>query len=127
MFNRTFIHHTDASGPSHVTVQHQHAPTDESVRLLREMEAKAREQVVEAMRITSASVEAVVHRYDDPMDMKTHFKIHYKLNGVQREVKLWTEDRAKIEEKLDDIWKRLAEDIAAVLVESMVRKVSSFR
>ena len=126
MFNRTYIHHTDARGPSHISVEEKRAPTDESVRLLREMEDKAREQVVEAMRLTSASVEAVVHRHDDPMDLKTHFKIHYKLNGIPREVKLWTEDRAKIEEKLDAIWKRIAEDIAAVLVENFARTINRF-
>lgn len=121
MFDRTYIHRSE--GPSHVTVEEKRAPTDDSVRLLREMEGKAREQVVEALRITSASVEAVVHRYDDPMDMKTHFKIHYKVNGQQRECTLWTDDRAEISEKLEAIWKKVAEDLAAFFVEGMARNV----
>ena len=108
----------------HKTVTEKRAPTDESVRLLREMEAKAKDQVIEAMRLTSSSVEAVAHRYDNPMDMRTHFLIHYKLNGQKREVRLHIEEyKSSIEEQLDAIWKAIAEDMAAVLVGDVARTV----
>lgn len=113
-------------GPRHIDVTHveKRAPTDESVRLLREMEGKAREQVVEAMRLTSASVEAVAHRYDDQMSLKTHFLIHYKLNGAKREVRLSVEDyKSSVEEQLEAIWKAISEDIASVLVGGVARQV----
>lgn len=115
-------------GPRSIDVNHtvteKRAPTDESVRLLREMEGKARSEVVEAMRLTSASMEAVAHRYDSAMDLTTHFAIHYKLNGIKREVKLFVEDyKASIEEQLDAIWKAVAEDIARVLVGGVARQV----
>lgn len=113
-------------GPRSIDVMHveKRAPTDESVRLLREMEGKAREQVVEALRLTSASVEAVAWRYDDHLNIKTHFAIHYKLNGQKREVKLSVDDyKSSIDEQLDAIWKAVAEDMASMLVGSVARTV----
>ena len=121
MFDTTYI----KAGPSHVSVsvEEKRAPTDESVRLLREMESKAREQVVEALRIESCGVEAVVHRLDVPLDLRSKFAIHYKVNGVKRECYADADWQARPEEHLEAIWKKLASDLAAYLVGGIAKTV----
>lgn len=121
MFDRYIVHR----GPSDVHVHHteHRAPTDESVRLLRDMEAAARSSVVEAMRLKCNTIEAIVHRHDGCMDLRTVFFIHYNLNGQHREVKYGCESHCTITEQLDGLWKALAEDIASYLLESHAREV----
>lgn len=108
-----------------VTVRHteQRAPTDESVRLLKEFEDKARGKVVESLRLTNNTVEAVIHRHDDPMNMQTHFCIFYKVNGQQREVRCHVEDyKSEIRDKLDAIWTAVAGDMARFLLGKVVTR-----
>ena len=121
MFDTTYVQR----GPSSVSVhvEEKRAPTDESVRLLREMEAKAKDQVVQSLRIESCGVEAVVHRYDDPMDSQTRFAIHYKVNGHQRKCYAKVDWQADIQERMDVVWKALADDLAAYLMAGLTKKV----
>jgi hypothetical protein len=111
--------------PSHVTVSHteKRAPTDDSVRLLREMESAAKDQVVQSLRIESCGVEAIVHRQDNPMDAKTMFAIHYKVNGVQRKCYADADWQADARENLQAVWKALAEDLAAYLIGGLAKQV----
>lgn len=51
MFNKTIIHQHTPSYPSHVSVTEKRAPTDESVKLLKEMEKKAEEKLLEACEL----------------------------------------------------------------------------
>lgn len=113
------------SSPSHVSVHHEEkrAPTDESVRLLREMEAKAREQIEQSLRIESCGIEAIVHRQDDPMDAKTRFAIHYKVNGHQRKCYASGDWKADAMENLEAVWKALADDLAAYLMSGIAKQV----
>lgn len=107
-----------------VSVVENRAPTDESVRLLKEMEAKAREQVVESMRLTNNTVEAVIHRYDDYMTTRTKFCIHYSINGNKREVRCHVEEyKSTIQDKLDAIWTAVAEDMTAFMLSKTDAKV----
>lgn len=117
MFDTTY--EINETGPRSVTVHRteQRAPTDESVRLLKEFEAEAREKVVESLRLTNNTVEAVIHRHDDPMNMQTHFCIFYKVNGVKREVRCSVEDyKSEIRNRVDAIWKAVAEDMTAFML-----------
>ena len=49
----------------HVTVTEKRAPTDESVKLLREMEAKAEAEVVKAVSVSNSTFECVIHQQID--------------------------------------------------------------
>ena len=121
MFDRTFVR----AGPSHVSVsvEEKRAPTDASVQLLREMETAAKDKVTQALRIESCGVEAVVHRHDDPMDCKTMFAIHYKVNGQQRKCYASADWQGDVRENLDAVWKSLAEDLAAFLMNGLTKGV----
>ncbi len=59
------------------------APTDESVKLLREMEHKAESEVIKAVRVGDTSFECVMHYSLDPMQDQTTLRAIFKVNGKQ--------------------------------------------
>lgn len=70
-------------GPEHVSVSvtEKRAPTDESVRLLREMEAAAEKRVLEAVRVSDTKFECVIHSMKQPLSGETMLRAIFKLNG----------------------------------------------
>jgi hypothetical protein len=61
---------------------HEHrAPTDDSVRLLREMEGKAKEQIIEALHIGDTTFDCVVHVSKRFEDSTTRLLAVFSLNG----------------------------------------------
>lgn len=68
-------HHTER------VVEHR-APTDESVRLLREMEAEAERKLLSSVRVGDTSFECVVHEYISPADGFSHtWRAIFSLGG----------------------------------------------
>lgn len=65
----------------HVTVEEKRAPTDDSVRLLREMEQKARDQVEQSINVGGNGFECVVNIVKEAMSMDTVAVAIFKLNG----------------------------------------------
>lgn len=70
-----------------VTVHEHRAPTDESVRLLREMEQAARDKVVQAIRLENAPIDCVVHAQDNAMNGDRDFCVFVRVNGKRIEVR----------------------------------------
>jgi hypothetical protein len=99
--------------PGHVTVTEKRAPTDESVRLLREMEDKAEQQVVEAVKVGDAVFECVVHMIREPMSLDTICRAIFSLNGKQISVDSRTSD-----------YNSKPEDVARALVEAVSRRIA---
>ena len=64
-----------------VNVTENRAPTDESVKLLREMEQKAQEQVLKAISINNTEVEGVLHMMRNPLSCTYMFRFLYQING----------------------------------------------
>jgi hypothetical protein len=72
----------------HHTEVHEHrAPTDDSVKLLREMEQAALDNILGAMRLEGCPVDAAVVHMRDPLLDEHKFIIRYKLGTTQREVR----------------------------------------
>lgn len=75
------------SGPSHIsvhkTVEEKRAPTDESVRLLREMERSARDEVIKSIKVANTCMEVVLHKKRDYLSAITHYLCVFNLNGQQ--------------------------------------------
>jgi hypothetical protein len=65
----------------HVTITENRAPTDDSVKLLREMEAKAEAEVVKAVSVSNTHFACVVHQHLDMMSDRVKWKAIFKLNG----------------------------------------------
>lgn len=77
------------SGPSHqsVTVTERRAPTDESVRLLREMERAAQEKVSQAIRLENSPIDCVVHVQDNLISNDRDYCVFVKINGKRIEAR----------------------------------------
>jgi len=57
------------------------APTDESVRLLKEMEDAAEKKIIESVHVKSNAFECVVHVMDDALSDEKIYRAVFSLNG----------------------------------------------
>ena len=83
MFNKslTIIQPTRSVGPSHVTIKEHRAPTDESVKLLREMEDKAKKSVEAENKIEETVATIKAQMIVDAADCSRKMKAIVSLNG----------------------------------------------
>jgi hypothetical protein len=83
--------HQHRSGTERVTesvnITEHRAPTDESVRLLREIEAEAQKKILASIRVQNTPVDTVIQVFEDWPNDKTVFRMVYKLKGLRHEVK----------------------------------------
>lgn len=88
-------------GPTtiNVDVTEKRAPTDESVRPLKEMESAAEAKVLEAVRCGDNTFDCTIHVQDDHLSGSRLFAIIFKLNGR----KMRAEYRASCEAGVDQI------------------------
>jgi hypothetical protein len=96
---------------------HEHrAPTDESLKLLREMQDKARADVERHVRLGDCDISAVIYRHYD----QDKFKILYKMNGKTHEVMYdfdaWKHPHDTLRELVIGIRDALATDISNQIV-----------
>lgn len=66
-----------------VNVHEHRAPTDESVRLLREMQEKAEAEVVKSVSVSNTLFECVLHQHIDNLSDRMFWRAIFKLNGKQ--------------------------------------------
>lgn len=63
------------------TVNEYRAPTDESVRLLREMEEKARNEILKSYKLESNILKGVIHEFMDYLHDTSKIGVQFELNG----------------------------------------------
>lgn len=90
MFGNRNSYHTHNHN-SHVSVTEHRAPTDESVRLLKEMEAEARKKITESTTVHNTEFTCKIHKYFDPVNDADMYRIIYTLNGKQGSVDISVE------------------------------------
>jgi hypothetical protein len=84
MFDRTFISTSPRSvhHSSHVTIEEKRAPTDESVKLLKDMQQKATADIIDAVHVADTSLDSVMHavaRFEsDALDIRVVFSLNGK-------------------------------------------------
>lgn len=84
MFDRALIIGGGASHHHHnhhSTVVEKRAPTDESVRLLKDFEAEAKGKVLDSIRLTENGFECIVHQYVELVNDQQIFIAIFNLNG----------------------------------------------
>lgn len=82
MFNRTVVMSPYPQRiTSETTVTERRAPTDESVRLLREMEAQALKNVISVCELHNNTINATWVVRDDPMSFGVVIEVVLKING----------------------------------------------
>lgn len=114
MFNSTYILPNHVSHTHSTTVTEKRAPTDESVKLLREMEEAARQKVLETIVVSDTQFECVIHKNHDCLSDCDVYDVIYKLNGNKKAARVQIERYRNYtqEEVLIKIRDGLAESIA---------------
>lgn len=108
----------------HVSVTEQRAPTDESVKLLREMERTAAKQVLESVRVANTNFECVIHRLDSHLNARSEFVAVLKVNGKQMIAKYVANDmQATAEDVAVGIRDAVAQEIANLIAPALTREV----
>lgn len=93
---------------------HEHrAPTDQSVALLAEMEAKARAAIIKAVHVGDATFDCVIHTARLPESDALLLKAIFSLNGrkLTVEVKDWAEPETMIVKLRDAMATQIANEI----------------
>lgn len=101
-----------------VNVTEKRAPTDESVRLLKEIENAAREKVLDTIVVADTSFECKIHKmYDGPNDQDV-YGVVYSLGGIKykTEVRVDRYQNLTPQEVAIQIRDSVARDIANVLI-----------
>lgn len=113
--------------PSHVNVTENRAPTDESVRLLRDMEKKARDEVIKAIRLDGALVDGVLHEQADHLSGQLLFKCIFRVNGKRMEADFRCFQEESSAEKIAlGIRDAIASQIANVITDGVLRSAGKF-
>jgi hypothetical protein len=95
-----------------VSVTEKRAPTDESIRLYREMEEKARASIIKAVSVIDNKFNAMVHAYRDHLSGKNRFIIIFTLNGHKHDVEVETFDDATGDEIVQKVVDAVAHRVA---------------
>jgi len=122
----TYINRTSPAYPQTVTKHEHRAPTDESVKLLREMEEKAKEQVLESYRFDAdndlANGYVVVSR--SPQHLKLIITVIFNLNGkeytINEDIR---EDKFKYEDKME-VWRYFLTKVSRAITEQFIPKIT---
>ena len=82
MFDRTILVAPRASEiVRDMKVTHVNAPTDESVKLLKEFEQAAKDKITQSVSVGNNDFNAVLHRSRDDFSDSTEFVVIFALNG----------------------------------------------
>lgn len=83
----THIHRKESPYPQsiHVKSEEHRAPTDDSVRLLQEMQDKARDSIVLAMRTESNGFKCLTHVFTDHSRNVMVMRLRFWLNEIEHD------------------------------------------
>lgn len=127
MFDKYFIREGASHSTSNVKVEEKRAPTDESVRLLREMEEKACNNITNAIVIEDNVVNGSVMVFDiDPFDRHYRFVASFQLNGKDFRVEESINETVLGAEgemiMINFLYKAVADELARQLLSAGVEK-----
>ena len=104
-------------------VTERRAPTDESVRLLKEMEFEAKQKIVESITVNNTTFECSIQMNIDMLNDKSVYWIVYRLNGKQGKLEVGIPNYKNLTdiEKIIHVRDELAKDIAANMIDDLLR------
>jgi len=108
----------------HHTVIEKRAPTDESVRLLKEMEEKAQEKVIESIRLGHNGFDCVVQMERDYASDQILLRAVFSLNGKQMVVNHSCSPFKK-QDAIQDLVGKIAETIAIEMLKPAFSELAS--
>ena len=130
MFNTTHIHTSPRSihVSQHTEVTEKRAPTDESVRLLREMEDAARQKVIDAIPVGNTDLDMKLLVEEKCGGMELEFTLLIRVNGQRRTCKLALPEDGRFmskTDKIDALKKATAEALAVIFLTELACKPGS--
>lgn len=124
MFDRTTVY-TPRVVESVTEEVHVHrAPTDESVKLLREMEAAAKAEVVKSICVGNTHFECVIQQFRTFADDSIHLTATFSLNGKKMEVAV-TKPSYKQDELLGELRTKVANCITNTILSGALSRANS--
>lgn len=124
MFDRYLFE--SPSSVREVNITEKRAPTDDSVRLLKEMEAAVMAKMVASVNVANTHFECVVHGMIDHLNDKVDFVAVFKVNGHKMEARTSVRSGTPIEEVAvkvrDSVAIEVANLIAPLFDDSFVRQ-----
>lgn len=116
MFDRVEITHLTRPGYQYVDVTEKRAPTDESVRLLREMEKAATDKIIKSLELASNTLNARVHVMKEHLSGKNQFAIIMDLNGKRYDIRASTNEYDSIDTQVEQIYQSIGNQIAQIIM-----------
>ena len=95
------------------------APTDESVKLLHEMEQKAQDKIEKTVRLESNTLNAVLHQMTDPLNLDSVYVIQLDLNGNRHRCVIRIDSLKNKEERIKYIVQELSNQIACEVLKGV--------
>lgn len=126
MFDVTHITQAPAYA-QHVTVTEHRAPTDESVKILRDAEDRAQKAIVKSTRVENCPIDAVLHQSYDARNDSKIFACVFSINGKKHRADY--EHRPKFTDSAEEdrlacalgVRDAIAKEIATVLMEPLCK------
>lgn len=131
MFNKSYHTYVNKSygGPSEIKVTEKRAPTDESVRLLNEMQKKAFDDIVECVQLTNNELtDATYWIYPDHYSFSQRARIRFKLNGKVKDFEFTLPhkltDKADFQKKImESIYMEISKEIFSGFVDKTLKSL----
>ena len=99
---------------------HEHrAPTYESVKLLREMEQKAKDEVTKSIRLEPNFMNSNVYMSYDPMGMDKVFNIVFDMNGKTFQSMIKISDDAPFDAQVSKLQRCFSDTIANAVLSDL--------
>jgi hypothetical protein len=126
MFNKTIIQPTKYI-PTEVHHHEHKAPTDESVRLLNEMQEKALSNTMLLFRVSNSHVDAVIRVVDEVGNMQKIALIKYSINGCDYEDRIELsgmslKSKNEIQDYLVEEWRKIVTSVVMKATKNIIIK-----
>lgn len=110
-----------------ITVNERKAPTDDSVRLLAEMQEAARQSVIDAYPLEGNLISGVVDEYADTVNHSHCLRAIFEINGRRMEARASTPFyKMKAQGKVE-LWVQLRDEVAKTIATELVMDMSNSR
>lgn len=127
MFDSYIVKPGDANHYHTHNVTEKRAPTDESVRLLREMEQKAQDEVIQSIRLQNTEFDGVIHVMRNIMDCTTSYRCVFKLNGkkfmAEHVAKEWDDKDSRVIGIRDAVAKEIANTVVSEFLPKIAKEL----
>lgn len=124
MARTVFVPYPVKSGPQRVNVTHNHAPTEKSVELLRDMELAARNEVLQSISMSGNGFEGVLHFCMDPASAEVILRVVFDLNGRRFEIEDRARDDVPRDEAIQSLKGKVAERVAIEILSWALEKIA---